>query len=91
MHSDKFSDKGLKNKVKKLRNSTKERSEGKMEDIMVEKKSRNNATLRMERKEAARIHQENKDSEALLEKGRKTIRKEEEKVDFFPSGNHRRG
>ena len=69
-----------------------------MEEITVEKRSRDEATLRLEREETARIHQENKDSEALLEKlvktiqrleleaeeRRKTIKKEEKKIDFFP-------
>ena len=44
----------------------------------------NNETLRLVREEVTRIHQENKDREALLEKGRKTIREEEEKIDFSP-------
>ena len=49
MRSDKFSDKGLENYIGKLRNSTQERREGEMEEITIEMRSRDEATLRLER------------------------------------------
>ena len=91
IHSDKFSDKGLENDVKKRRNPATERRKGEIEEIAVGKRSMNNETLRLVGEEVTRIQQEKKDHEALVGKGRKRIREEEEKIDFFPSGNHCRG
>ena len=79
IHSDKFSDKGLENYVKKQRNPATERKKGEIEEIAVGKRSMDHETLRLVREEVTRIQQENRDREALLGKGRKKTREEEER------------
>ena len=97
IHNDQFSDKGLENNVgKSVMHSDKahlrERGFTEVTSLTLP------LQLRMEKEETARIHQENKDSETLFaklvetipgldleaEERSKTIRKEEEKIDFFP-------
>ena len=82
-YSDKFSDKGLENDVTKQQNPARKRKKGEIEEITVGKRSMDKETLRLVREEVTRIQQENRNREALLRKGRKTIMGEEEKVDFF--------
>ena len=91
IHSDKFSDNELENNVMKQRNPKTEKKKGEIEEVTLGKINMERETLRMVREEVTRIQRENGNRETSLGKERKTIMGGEEKIDFFHSGNHRRG
>ena len=91
IHSDKFSNNEPGNDVTKQRNSNTEMTKGEIEEVTVGKKDMEIEKPRMVREEVTRSQLENRNRETSLGREKKTIRGEEEKIDFFPQWKHSQG